>query len=218
MTRMNIQNGKCKQCKLNVTEATDEEKYYHIEDLRKSTNGEDVQSCDYVCAIKTLFQDLDKIPIAFYSSDTVQPHKTSKRVPNRPLRAKPKNKPDKSLSLSSIRKHQLDDGGISPILKWKEDSNFPKPAKYSISSLGFESKFLYSRWELLTVNEGVLCIKWMENSGERLWIIIPQKLRNVVMWNFYDAVTAEYLGVRSTIDKLNRSNYYWPHLRRYVQD
>lgn len=50
LTRMNIQNEKCKQCKLNVTEATDEEKYYHIEDLRKSTNGEDVQSCDYVCA------------------------------------------------------------------------------------------------------------------------------------------------------------------------
>lgn len=55
LTRMNIQNGKCKQCRLNVTEATDEEQYYHIvEDLRKSTNGEDVQSCNYVCAIKTL--------------------------------------------------------------------------------------------------------------------------------------------------------------------
>lgn len=72
LTRMNIQNGKCKQCKLNVTEATDEEQYYHIEDLCKLTNGEDVQSCNYMCAIKTLFQDQDEIPIACYSSDTVR--------------------------------------------------------------------------------------------------------------------------------------------------
>lgn len=78
LTRMNIQNGKCKQCKLNVTEATNEEQYYHIEDLRKSTNGEDVQSFDYVCAIKTRFQDPDEITIACYSSDTVQPHACSK--------------------------------------------------------------------------------------------------------------------------------------------
>lgn len=35
---------------------------------------------------------------------------------------------------------------------------------------------------------------------------------------FHDAVTAGHLGVRRTFDKLNRSNYYWPHLRRYVQD
>lgn len=106
------------------------------------------------------------------------------RVPNRPLRAKPNEQPDKSLSLSSIREHQLDDRSISPILKWKEDSNFPKQAIDSIASLGFERKILYSRWELLTVNEGVLCIKWMDNNGERLRIIVPQKLRDVVMWNF----------------------------------
>lgn len=68
------------------------------------------------------------------------------------------------------------------------------------------------------MDEGVLCIKWMENNGERLRIIVPQKLRDVVMWNFHDAVTAGHLGVRHTFDKLNRSNYYWPHLRRYVQD
>lgn len=68
------------------------------------------------------------------------------------------------------------------------------------------------------MNEGVLCIKWMENNGERLRIIVPRKLRDVVMWNFHDAVTAGHLGVRRTFDKLNRSNYYWPHLRRYVQN
>lgn len=48
LPRINIQNGKCKQCKVNVNEATDEVEYYHIEDLHESTNGVDVQSCDYV--------------------------------------------------------------------------------------------------------------------------------------------------------------------------
>lgn len=33
-----------------------------------------------------------------------------------------------------------------------------------------------------------------------------------------DAVTAGHLGARRTFDKFNRYNYYWPHLRRNVQN
>ena len=40
---------------------------------------------------------------------------------------------------------------MSRFLKWKENSDIKKPAISSISSLGFESKFLYVRWKLLTV-------------------------------------------------------------------
>ena len=57
-----------------------------------------------------------------------------------------------------------------------------------------------------------------DDDRERLKLVVPRILRGAVMWNFHDAVTAGHLGVRRTYDKITRSNYYWPHLRRYVQD
>lgn len=65
-----------------------------------------------------------EIAVACNSSDTVKPHKRPKRVPNRPLRSKPKEQPDKSLSLSSIREHQLDDEVYRPFLNGKRTQTF----------------------------------------------------------------------------------------------
>lgn len=67
----------------------------------------------------------------------------------------------------------------------------------------------------MTVNQGVLCIKWMVGNREKLKIIVSRKLHDVVMWNFNDAKTAWHLGVRRTYDKINRNNYYWLHLGNY---
>ena len=72
---------------------------------------------------------------------------------NRPVRAKEKKQPGKSLTLENIREEQLTDKEIARFLKWKDNSDIEKPALRSISSLGFESKFLYAHWELLTVTE-----------------------------------------------------------------
>jgi hypothetical protein len=114
---------------------------------------------------------------------------------NRPLRARQKKQPEESLTLENIREAQLTDKDIFRFLKWKEDSDFQKPPISSISSLGFESKFFYARWELLTVNQGVLCIRWIDSDSERLRICVPKNLRDVVMWNFHDAQTAGHMGV-----------------------
>lgn len=67
----------------------------------------------------------------------------------------------------------------------------------------------------MTVNQGVLCIKWMDGNREKLKIIVSRKLHDVVMWNFHDDKTAWHLGVRRTYDKINRNNYYLLHLGNY---
>jgi hypothetical protein len=103
---MNTQNGKCKQCKLDVIDETGGTEYHHIEDLRKLVDHVDSQSYDYVCAIKTLFElQKDQETSDCYFNDTVP--KTSKRIPNIPLQAKPRKQPEISLCLESVRKHQL---------------------------------------------------------------------------------------------------------------
>ena len=220
MSRLPSNEDKCKQCKrdLSVELENSEHRYHHIDDLRKEFNkSETEQGCD-VFAIDTLFTDSSDVSDVYSLSDAGPKAKTSKRAANRPPRAKPRVQPEDSLNLENMRKCQLEDREIAPFLCWKEDPECVKPPFDAISSLGFESKFLYSRWELLTVDQGVLCMKWMEKDGERLRICVPRNLRDAVMWQMHDTPTAGHMGVRRTLDKLTKSQYYWPHLRRYVHD
>lgn len=136
----------------------------------------------------------------------------------RPLRARHNKQPEESLTLENTREAQLTDKEMFRFLKWKDDSDFKKPSISSISFLGFESKFLYARWELLTVKQGVLCIKWIGSDGERFRICLPKKLRDNDMWNLHGAQTAGHMGVRRTLGKMNKGKYYWPHLRKSVYD
>ena len=219
MSRIHSDGEQCKQCKRDISLECDdsEHKYYHIDDLRKEFNKtEPEQSCD-VFAIDTLFTDDSHVTDVYSLSDTNQTAKPSKRAANRSPRAKPRVQPDDSLSLENIRTSQLEDREISPFLRWREDPDCEKPPFEAISGFGFESKFLYSRWELLTVDQGVLCLKWIEKDDERLRICVPRNLRDAV-WQMHDAHTAGHMGVRRTVDKLTKSQYYWPHLWRYVHD
>ena len=194
----------CKQCKLDVTEEYSGPIYNHVEELRTLP----VKVSNNVFSLHGLFDD-DVPPVNSSSVDVLA---------NRPLRARQKKQPEESLTLENIREAQLSDKEMFRFLKWKEDSDFKKPSISSISFLGFESKFLYARWELLTVKQGVLCIKWIDSDGERFRICVPRNLRDNVMWNFHDAQTAGHMGVRRTLDKINKSQYYWPHLRKSVHD
>lgn len=103
------------------------------------------QSCKYVCDIKALFQETDQNTNECDFNNTINPHRTSKRIPNRLAQAnlKPWKQPEMSLCLGSLRQHQLNEANISPILKCKEDLNFPKPLLNSISNLGYGSKYIY---------------------------------------------------------------------------
>ena len=218
LTRMHLQDAQCKQCKFDENTKYSDRKYHHSDELRKSFDETiaDNRACD-VLGIETLFTEVDHVsPV--YSNCEVLMANVNKRTTNRPLRTKPKLQPNESFNLENIRKFQLEDTQLAPFLKWKENPTDSKPPIHSISNFGFEGKFLYSRWELLEVKQGVLGIKWIENGGERFRICIPKKLRNVVMWSFHDAQTAGHLGVRRTLDKINKSQYYWPHQRRYVND
>lgn len=121
------------------------------------------------------------------------------------------------LTNKSVRKHQINDEGLAEILRLKEN-NSSKPAINSVSNKNFEFKFWFSRWELLHVKNGVLCYRWMENNCEKLKICTPKSLRDVVLWHIHDSETSGHLGIRRTYAKLMANCYYWPHMRRYVQD
>ena len=159
LTRMHLQDAQCKQCKFDENTKYSDRKYHHSDELRKSFDETiaDNRACD-VLGIETLFTEVDHVSPVYSNCDVLTAN-VNKRTTNRPLRAKPKLQPNESLNLENIRKFQLEDTQLAPFLKWKENPTDSKPPIHSISNFGFEGKFLYSRWELLEVKQGVLGIK-----------------------------------------------------------
>lgn len=70
--------------------------------------------------------------------------------------------------------------------------------------------WLHKFWELLTIDRGLLCYRWMEKDCETLKVCVPRILCDSVMWYLHDAKTAGHMGIRRTISKLMNSQYYWP--------
>lgn len=133
-------------------------------------------------------------------------------------KTKPRKQPLMELTNESItHKTSNKDKGLAEILRLKEN-NSSKPAINSVSNKNFEFKFWFSRWELLHVKTGVLCYRWMENNCQKLKICTPKSLRYVVLWHIQDSETSGHLGIRRTYAKIMANCYYWPYIRRYVQD
>ena len=93
-----------------------------------------------------------------------------------------------------------------------------KPKFESISHLHPEYKFWLGRWELLTVCNGVLCIKWIEESATRLRICTPKVLRSIILWYLHDSPTSGHQGIQKTINRADMSSYYWPNFHRDITD
>ena len=61
---------------------------------------------------------------------------------------------DLGWSKESLRKEQLDDRKIGPVLAWKESGR--QPTELEAAALSEETKTVLSQWELLEVRQGVL--------------------------------------------------------------
>lgn len=81
-----------------------------------------------------------------------------------------------------------------------------------------ECRFWYGRWELLTVHEGVLCIKWIHGNSVRLRICTPKSLRNALLWHFHDSPISGHQGVLKTKKRADQSSYYWPNFHRDISE
>lgn len=104
------------------------------------------------------------------------------------MRAKIRKQPDESLYRGNIRVKQKNDTGMRVILHWMEKNE--KLHLSIVSGENFECKFWYSRWDLLSIDQGFLCIRWISNNSEELKICLTRKLRQFVwsskrLWKSY---------------------------------
>lgn len=129
------------------------------------------------------------------------------RKVNRPVPAKQRPRPKLNLNYATLRKEQEDDSVIGKILKLKE-SNAEKPEKNEIIAESPELKFWLSRWEILEVKDGILCILW-EDSSKRWRICTPKSVLDAVIWHLHDSKLAGHQGIKKTVEKAKICPFYW---------
>ena len=110
-----------------------------------------------------------------------------------------------SLSYESIRENQAKYSGMQVIMQWLEKGE--KPPLLVISGANSECKFWYSRWDLLCIDRGVMCIRWILDNKEELKICLPRNMRHVVLWHMHDSKVAGHMGISKTLARIRNSRY-----------
>ncbi|XP_033741767.1 uncharacterized protein LOC117328350 [Pecten maximus] len=140
------------------------------------------------------------------------------RKPNRPQTARAKQRPTPVLTLGVLSKRQKADTIIGEVYKLKMEHS-EKPSWTEISHKCPELKHWISKWDLLEIQNGVLCLRWHQNDGNEKWrICIPDDMIDEIIWYLHDSRTSGHFGVTKTQEKANMSPYYWRNITSTVQD
>ncbi|KAI5753631.1 hypothetical protein M8J77_001985 [Diaphorina citri] len=125
--------------------------------------------------------------------------------------------PEPGWTNDELRKEQLEDDDISPVLTWKEREE--KPRWKDISDKSEVTKSYLTQWDSLILESGVLKRKWESQNGRssRLQIVLPHTRVKEVLEEFHGGVTGGHLGINKTLDKL-RERFYWLHMKQDVED
>ncbi|KAK3104816.1 hypothetical protein FSP39_010929 [Pinctada imbricata] len=211
LSRLSENSKICKQCNFDLDKEDEEETviFTHSEDLKllQKLDSDDEDAFQISGSNrKTDDQDDDLIEI-----------RPRGRIPNVPQRARQRRLPDVELTSENIRNFQLKDPAISAIMKMKVQSDEKPPFK-SVSHMSFDTKFWYSRWELLCIFDGMLCIKWIEKGEKRLKICTPPEFRDTLLWFVHDSPLSGHLGIKRTLSRVWTTSYYWPKMRQYISD
>ena len=84
-----------------------------------------------------------------------------------------------------------------------------KPLWTDIAEKSPDVKFWIARWELLSIQNELLCIKWEYTEENVKWIIcIPTLLLSSVMWYIHDAHVSGHSGIKNTLSRAKESPFY----------
>lgn len=131
----------CKQGKRDTHVNWTEEKFTHIDELRKMYENRDDYKHDRECLDIGCLWNTGNYPnmdACQVMSTSEHDKKTkSKKVKNRPRPAKQRKQPIETPTIENIRKSQQEDDEISRILRLKENSDSVKPLISSLSHNSF---------------------------------------------------------------------------------
>ncbi|GFS65088.1 retrovirus-related Pol polyprotein from transposon 412 [Trichonephila clavipes] len=117
----------------------------------------------------------------------------------------------------SVRKDQLADPEIKPIIEFKESSE-EKPSCEDIAPLHPTTKRYWALWDYLHLRNGVLYRKWESDDGKtfRWQLILPKTRISTVVKALHGSPTGGHFGVMKTLQKV-RESFYSNNVRSDVE-
>ena len=152
------------------------------------------------------------------NSRQVRERRKRGRKANKPKMSTAKSEPKDVLTRDSICNAQRGDSDLSYVIELIE-SGATKPAWADICDKSPNVKFWIARWELLGIQNGLLCIKWEFTEENVKWrICIPSSLLPSVLWYIHDAHVSGHLGVKKTMSRAKVCPFYWTKMRESVEE
>ena len=107
-----------------------------------------------------------------------------------------------------LKKKQMEEPDISPVMKWLEKGVRPVGPKFATSSPTTQHYWLH--WEYLRVIDGVLFCRFSrkDSTGEHTQLIVPRKLRDEIGHQMHSSLLSGHLGRCKTMEWVIQ-HFYW---------
>ena len=117
-------------------------------------------------------------------------------------------------SSENVARAQSEDPDIGPVvdrllLEWK------KPTDEELRPLSRETREIWAQWELLELQEGVLCLRSPERTSARSRMVLPRKLVKEALMEVHDGIAGAHLGRMKTLKKM-KTRFWRPGLTKEV--
>jgi len=117
--------------------------------------------------------------------------------------------PEQGWNATDFRQQQLEDDVLGFFLRRKEAGQ-SRPSWTEISTQGLVFKALWSQWDSLEVQQGLLHRRWESADGKqvKLQLMVPRNKVAQVLEEIHGGKSGGHLGVNKTINKA-RERFYW---------
>lgn len=122
-----------------------------------------------------------------------------------------------SISWMTMRKKQLEDPDVAPVLTWIEAGDRPYGPEVCASSLA--TRHYWNSWSSLVVSNGVLFRRYTkkDGTGSYFQLMVPGSVKSDVLYQMHNTLLSGHLGEKKTREKLLQ-RFYWYGVRGDVRN
>jgi hypothetical protein len=118
-----------------------------------------------------------------------------------------------TIAKSELRRLQLNDPDLHPVLKWLEEE---EPTANELFRHSYDTKWIWRHREQLRMLDGVLYYVWIGPLSEQFRLVVPLSEREEMIRLAHDTKTGGHWGRDKTIARVSQT-CYWPTLNRDVE-
>ena len=106
-----------------------------------------------------------------------------------------------------MRAEQRKDRFFSQVIQWKAEDSCPSMEE--ISTLDYEEKLLWARFDELIMSGDLLCLY---DKDVHMKVIVPKQLRPELILKYHEGMGGGHLGFEKTLIKI-KERFYWPRMK-----